>query len=93
MSEKGKGTLLEVSFQRSHIDRMPLGDLAITILHLVVTNPVIHWIFEYTFDDRKFEFDDAPIKQELDGMSMTEPSVLSVIREMLETGVKDAQMG
>jgi anti-sigma regulatory factor (Ser/Thr protein kinase) len=93
VSEKGKGTLLEVSFQRSHIDRMPLGDLATTILHLVVTNPGVHWIFEYTFDDRKFEFDDAPIKQELDGMSMTEPSVLSVIREMLETGVKDAQMG
>lgn len=38
-SVPGKGTRLEVQFQRSHIDRMPLGDLAGTILTLLVAFP------------------------------------------------------
>ena len=36
-----------VEFQHSHIDRMPLGNLASTILTLVVGSPEIHWIFRY----------------------------------------------
>ena len=44
-SEPGKGTWCEVEFQRSHIDRMPLGDLAATMLTLVVGSPEVHWIF------------------------------------------------
>jgi hypothetical protein len=31
----------------SHIDRMPLGDLADTFLSLLVAHPEIHWIFSY----------------------------------------------
>jgi anti-sigma regulatory factor (Ser/Thr protein kinase) len=92
-SQKGAGTELEVVFQRSHIDRMPLGDLSTTILNLVVTNPEVHWTFIYQFDDREFVFDDAPIKQELDGLALTEPPILKILRELLETGVKETQNG
>ncbi len=92
-SQKAVGTVLEVHFQRSHIDRMPLGDLPSTILSLVVANPPVHWVFNYRFDDQSYRFDDAPIKAELDGVAMTEPPVLSCLREMLETGVKEIQQG
>ena len=92
-SQVGIGTNLEVHFQRSHIDRMPLGNLPTTILNLVVTNPEVHWVFDYRFGDKSFSFDDTPIKLELDGVSMTEPPVLSCLREMLETGVKETQNG
>src|SRR5512136_2238445 len=47
-SSLGRGTRLAVDFQHSHIDRMPLGDLAGTLLTLVVAYPHIRWIFEYT---------------------------------------------
>jgi len=92
-SQKGVGTTLEVQFQRSHIDRMPMGNLPAAVLQLVIANPQVHWIFDYRFDDRAYEFDDAPIKQELDGVAMTEPPVLSCLREMLETGVLEIQQG
>jgi len=92
-SQKGIGTTLEVHFQRSHIDRMPMGNLPATILNLVIANPQVHWTFDYRFDDRTFTFDDAPIKQELAGVAMTEPPVLSCLREMLETGVLEIQQG
>lgn len=46
-SRLGSGTLVTVNFQRSHIDRMPLGDLADTYLSLLVAHPEIHWVFAY----------------------------------------------
>lgn len=90
-SSPGMGTKVIVWFQRSHIDRMPLGDLATTMLDLEIANPDIHWIFEYHFNDCEFLFDDAPVKKELAGVSMTEPPVLNCLREMLENGLSNAQ--
>ena len=90
-STPGKGTRIDVEFQRSHIDRMPLGDLAETILTLVVGCPEVHWILIYRVDDQVFEFDDALIKQELEGIPLTEPSILAYIRNELESGVKQTQ--
>lgn len=46
-SKLGSGTLIAVDIQLSHIDRMPLGDLAETYLSLLVAHPEIHWIFSY----------------------------------------------
>lgn len=88
----GSGTTVKIHFQRSHIDRMPLGDLAGTIFSLVIAYPAIHFIFEYSMDDEKFIYDDAPIKEELQGMSLTEPGVLSFIREYLEGGVEQVKL-
>jgi anti-sigma regulatory factor (Ser/Thr protein kinase) len=86
-SALGKGTRVEVTFQRSHIDRMPLGNLSATILILVVGSPHVHWLFRYQVDGRVFAFDDEPIKQELEGIALSEPAVLGFLRELLETGV------
>jgi anti-sigma regulatory factor (Ser/Thr protein kinase) len=88
-STPGKGTFLFVQFQRSHIDRMPLGDVADTFLHLIVANPAIHWIFDYRVDDKVFTVDDAPIKVELQGISLTEPAILNYLRELFETGIRE----
>jgi hypothetical protein len=91
-SEKGKGTCLRVEFQRSHIDRMPLGDLAGTFLTLLIGSPEVHWIFRYRAGEREFEFDDAPFKQELgDEIPLTEPPVLCLIRGVLEEGISEIQ--
>jgi hypothetical protein len=90
-SEPGKGTRIDVEFQHSHIDRMPLGDLASTYLSLLIAYPHIHWVFQYQANNQDFEFDDAPIKKELEGIPLTEPEVLSYIRQMIETGIADIQ--
>jgi hypothetical protein len=88
-SKLGKGTSLIVQFQRSHIDRMPLGDLVTTILNLVVANAQIHWIFEYRYNEKSFVFDDEPIKGELGDVQMSEPDILNCLRQMLESGIKE----
>ena len=86
-SEKGKGTLVVVEFQHSHIDRMPLGDVAGTVLSLVIAFPAVHWKLIYRVNDQKFEFDDLPIKETLDGVSLTEPQILAYIRQSLQDGI------
>jgi anti-sigma regulatory factor (Ser/Thr protein kinase) len=86
-SAPGKGTCVSVTFQQSHIDRMPLGNLASTILTLVVGSPEVHWIIQYTVDEQTFVFDDQPVKEALDGLPLSDPAVLGYLRETLETGI------
>jgi len=86
-STLGKGTELSVQFQRSHIDRMPLGDVSTTFQNLFFSNPQIHWLFEYRIDGKEFVFDDKEIKDELQGVSLTEPEIIRVIRGMFESGI------
>lgn len=88
-SEVGIGTTLFVQFQLSNIDRMPLGNLAETFFQLLITNPAIHWIFEYRVNENVFEFDDAPIKAELGDLPLTEPSILSYLHETIVTGIQE----
>lgn len=88
-SSPGMGTCVDVEFQKSHIDRMPLGDVASTFLSLEIGSPEVHWIFLYKRDEKEFLFDDAPIKQELGDLPICEPAVLSFIREMLEDGISN----
>ena len=91
-SKPGEGTTLTVQFQRSHIDRMPVGDLAGTILHLVVGAPDVHWTFVYKVNDDIYEFDDQTIKQELAGIPLSEPIILSFIRNEISTGIKNISL-
>jgi len=90
-SELGKGTLVEVEFQESHIDRMPLGDLAGTFITLLITSPDIHWQLEFRVDDREFCFDDQPLKEELQDVPLTEPSILAFIRGQIAEGLASLQ--
>jgi len=91
-SAPGKGTHLEAEFQRSHIDRMPLGDLAGTWFELLVAWPQIHWVFRYCANGNEFLFDDAPIKKELGDISLSEPAILTYLRETLQDGIKNIEI-
>jgi hypothetical protein len=89
----GEGTCVRVDFQRSNIDRMPLGDLASTFLGLLVAHPEVTWKFEYTVQAAKdepaevFTFDDRPVKEMLGDLPLTEPSILAYLRNLFEEGI------
>jgi hypothetical protein len=90
-SQPGVGTRVDVEFQRSHIDRMPLGDVGETFLTLVIGCPEIHWRLVYQFDQDQFEFDDAEIKQTLEGVPLSEPSVIGYLRGYIQQGIAQLQ--
>ena len=96
-SSPGMGTVIDVDFQRSHLDRMPLGDLSSTCLTLLVAHPDIHWIFNYTVVSpgnqiTEFIFDDAPIKETLDGVPLSNPLVLNYLRGLFEEGIREPEI-
>jgi hypothetical protein len=68
---------------------MPLGDIPTTFLNLLVSNPDIHWIFQYQVNEKVFVFDDAEMKEVVGEIPLTEPEILKVIREMFMTGITD----
>ena len=94
-SKVGAGTQVEVSFQHSHIDRMPLGNLSTVFLELTVAHPEIHWIFQYIArahgSQETYEFNDEPVKEILGDVPLTYPDVLAYLRETLEEGLGAAQ--
>ncbi len=97
-STPGKGTLVEVNFQFSHIDRMPLGDLAGTYLTLLIANPEVDWNFRHQSivgmieqENKSFSFDSRMIKKELDGISLCEPEVISFLRDYFDQGISTIQ--
>lgn len=87
-SQPGVGTKVEVEFQLNHIDRMPLGNLQDTFFNLFIAYPRVHWIFKYYRNGDGFYFDDEDMKKELEGVSLTEPPVLSFFRDLFENGMK-----
>lgn len=94
-SQPGTGTKILVTFQHSHIDRMPLGNLNETFRELTVAHPEIHWIDRYTARkgavERTFEFDDQPVKDILVDLPLSHPDVLAALHDMLEEGLSEAQ--
>ncbi|MCL5951948.1 MAG: ATP-binding protein, partial [Chloroflexi bacterium] len=82
-STVGVGTTVTAIFQNSHVDRMPMGDLSGTLLTLVIGYPQADFVFRHTVNGQVFEFDTRPIKAELEGVSLSEPSVIAYLKQEL----------
>lgn len=96
-SELGKGTTLEAVFKKSHIDRMPVGSLADTIIGALIGHTETDFYLKITHNtqDKKFEyeFDTRLIKEELGDIPLTYPDVIQYIMEDVNNGIKNTKMG
>jgi len=86
-SEPGVGTRVTAVFGLSHIDRMPVGDIASTMIALIGSNPDLDFIFSYAVDDNGFIMDTREMRQTLDGVSLYEPAVLSFITDYINENI------
>jgi anti-sigma regulatory factor (Ser/Thr protein kinase) len=86
-SQKGVGTEVHCSVQRSFIDTPPIGDIGQTIMSVIQANENISLRFEYAIDDQKFIFDTDEVRQQLDGVSLLEPDILLWIHDYVNNGV------
>lgn len=86
-SQKGVGTEVHCSVQRSFIDTPPIGDIGQTIMSVVQANENISLRFEYALDGQTFIFDTDEIRKQLDGVSLLEPDILLWIHDYVNNGV------
>jgi len=56
-SEPGKGTWVKATFQHSHVDRQPLGDMANTLRTLIVANPEVRFRYSHRKNGEEEGFD------------------------------------
>lgn len=86
-SAKGLGTRINAKFQHSHIDRMPLGDLADSFLTLLFGTPEVNWILNYQVNDQSFHFDDTEVKQILEGVPLTDYRIIKILTTTIRGGI------
>jgi len=60
-SEINKGTSIKATFQNSHIDRKPLGDLNATLMTLIAAHPEIHFVVDFKNAETTFCLDTEDI--------------------------------
>ncbi len=103
-SEVGHGTVTQATFQHRHIDRPPLGDVASTVLCLIVGHPEVDVIYRHEVErtgdkahptsSQVFVLDTREIREVLgDDVPFSEPEVLAFLRSTLEEGVASLRHG
>jgi anti-sigma regulatory factor (Ser/Thr protein kinase) len=80
----GKGTRVTVTFPWSHLDRPPMGSMIDTVLALIAGNSDRDFIYEERNGDLSFRLDTKEIKADLEGIPITDPSVLSAVRDLMK---------
>jgi signal transduction histidine kinase len=88
-SRPSEGTTVRVSFQLSHIDRQPLGDLQGTLATLIAGNPDVHFIYHHWCEQRQYVLDTGEIKNEIGDIPINHVEVLKFIRQDITEGLKE----
>lgn len=78
-SQVGVGTRVDALFKTDSIDFTPLGDIEATIAAIVSMNEDKDFVYTRDIDGKIFTFRSADIKKILDGVPLSEPSVMNWI--------------
>lgn len=84
------GTIVRAEFQRSHLDMKPLGNFGATVEALLCACEETDYVVDYACDGRSFVFETAHLREELDGLPLTEPTVLQYIKQEIHEGIRRA---
>ncbi len=84
-----RGTKVLATFQMSHIDCMPLGDISSTIHNLIVYHADIDFIYRYTYNQNSFVLDTRQFKEVLGNLPLNSPEISKYIMEYLVQNKKE----
>jgi len=90
-STEGVGTKVVGSFRHDHIDRAPLGNMADTILTMIMSFGETDLYYEHDYNNQQFILNTREIKETLEVESLNEPEILNWIREHVMEGLKEIQ--
>ncbi len=83
-STVGVGTEVKASFDMSHIDAIPLGDMPETVMTIIGAAPDKDLIFTHTSGDKQISLDTRDLRAQLEGVPLDTPDVLIWVKEYLE---------
>ncbi|MDY6915648.1 MAG: sensor histidine kinase [Candidatus Cloacimonadota bacterium] len=96
-STPGVGTKIIAEFRYDHVDRMPLGNIADTILGSIIGHPEVDFVIKLyriflNGEKLSFEFDTRPIKKELEGVPLNHPEVYQLLQNEIKKGIIKTKM-
>ncbi len=86
-SKLGEGTELYASFQRSHIDLQPKGDLSGCFANFICQYQDINFIIRYITDDDTFEITSAQVKEVFEGMNLNDYEIIKSLTELIHENI------
>ena len=86
-SEVGKGTVITAKFQYSHIDCMPMGDLAESMSALICLNEGVEIKFIFRADGEEFTTSSGEFIVSLDGIPLCTPQVMQFVSNYIKENV------
>lgn len=88
-SRVGEGTTISASFDLSHIDCIPMGELCDSLLTLIILNPdKPEFLFQASSPIGEASFDTRVVREALGGVPLNEPDVYSWIKESIDEEFK-----
>ncbi len=88
-SKKGEGTRVEARFKTDSIDFTPIGDLSSTVASIVSMNCDKDFVFKRILNGKEFVFSTEEIKKILDGVPLSEPSVMNWIEDYINEQIEN----
>ena len=82
---------MRASFQHSHIDRKPLGQMGDTLITLIVGHPEVDLLYEHRKDGKVFSLDTREIKSDLGDVPLNAPQVVSALRALILSGLEELE--
>ncbi|MDP4289824.1 MAG: ATP-binding protein [Bacteroidota bacterium] len=89
ISEEGKGTEVVAVFILNNIDRLPLGDIAGTIVLLASANPTIEFVYSHIVDGERYIFDTREVKEALNEVSINDIHIFKYLKEMINENLDE----
>jgi hypothetical protein len=90
-SAKGVGTKVKATFKHSHIDRKPLGDIAETLIALILRVDKTEILYYHKKNGKDFVFRTKDLKLQLRVQSLKHVSLLNSLKEIIKQKIAELQ--
>jgi hypothetical protein len=90
-SAKGIGTKIKATFKHSHIDRKPLGDIAETLIALILRVDKTEILYLHKKNGKEFIFRTRDLKRLLKVRNLKQVSLLNNLKEIIKQKISELQ--
>ncbi|HKL13317.1 MAG TPA: ATP-binding protein [Halanaerobiales bacterium] len=87
------GTIVKAEFKHDHIDRAPLGNIAQTIISILLWDSNVDLTYKHRYNTEQFIFETQKIKEELGNVKITDSKILNWLKEYIDENVKEIRGG
>jgi anti-sigma regulatory factor (Ser/Thr protein kinase) len=88
-SKEGEGTGVLATFRLDHIDLAPLGDMAGSLISLIMGNPDASFVYTHEVAGKTFRMDTREVEEDLDGVPITNPEVIRYLAGFIRGSLAD----